>query len=192
MVHLNKIYTRFGDAGLTQLGDGSSVFKTTHRVSAMGDVDELNCQIGVALTIPATSEYDSKLTFIQNQLFDLGADLCVPESPSNSNPEDKLRILDTDVTRLENWIDELNTHLEPLRSFILPGGSARAAHLHLARGICRRAERSCWLLQQEEEINSQIMIYLNRLSDFLFVLARLTNQLQSVPDVLWQPASKRS
>lgn len=196
MVYLNRIYTKFGDAGLTQLGNGLAVPKTSLRVAAMGDVDELNCQLGVVLCHENGSQDTllilmARLAHIQNQLFDLGADLCLPDE-SSGEPIAKLKILEQDVLQLESWIDDVNESLAPLNSFILPGGSLAAAGLHLARAICRRAERTCWLLNNESAINPQIMIYLNRLSDFLFVAARITNQQHEIEDFLWRPGSDRA
>ncbi len=196
MVYLNRIYTKFGDGGLTQLGDGQSVPKTHPRVAAMGDVDEVNCQLGVIVanwcpTTPLLSRLRSLMLKIQNQLFDLGADLCLPEAPDSDSASAKLKMTEKDVSDLETWIDRLNESLEPLKSFILPGGSPVSAGLHLARAICRRAERSCWLLHDAETINPQIMIYLNRLSDLLFVMSRVVNKELDAGDILWQPGSHR-
>jgi len=196
MVYLNRIYTKFGDAGQTQLGNGASVSKTSLRVVAMGDVDELNCQLGVVLShwtasTSTLSRLHSRLSHIQNQLFDLGADLCLPDEHA-AEPISKLKILEQDVHQIESWIDDFNESLSPLTSFILPGGSTAAAGLHLARAICRRAERTCWQLHHESPINAQVTIYLNRLSDLLFVAARITNQELNFTDPLWRPGSDRA
>lgn len=185
MVYLNRIYTKSGDAGETSLGDGSRVPKTHPRIIAYGSVDELNSVIGMALAVDVPEEISGRLLHIQNNLFDLGADLCVPESnePSNST---SLRVTAQQVEQLEQWIDAANERLKPLESFILPGGTAAAAHLHHARTVCRRAEIAVLQLADKEPINPQITIYLNRLSDLLFVLARVCNN-NGEDDVLWTP-----
>ncbi len=180
MVRLTRIYTRGGDKGQTSLGDGSRVPKHSLRVEAYGTVDEANAVIGVArLHVEEGSSDDAMLARIQNDLFDLGADLCVPLSEKQA-----LRVTKEQVLRLEQEIDGMNEGLKPLNSFILPGGTAAAAHLHLARTVVRRAERLIAALVEEEEqgVNPQAMIYANRLSDHLFVLARRVGK-----DVLWVP-----
>ncbi|MGN6375473.1 MAG: cob(I)yrinic acid a,c-diamide adenosyltransferase [Sphingomonas sp.] len=184
MVKLNTIYTRTGDAGTTGLVDGSRVSKADPRMTAIGDVDEANSALGVAIAALADERLTGELTLIQNELFDLGADLATPLAMTQG----ALRITDGQVARLEAAIDRLNTDLAPLDSFILPGGSAAAAHLHLARAVVRRAERAASAL---EAINPPALAYLNRLSDFLFVAARLVNKMAS-GDVLWRPGATRS
>jgi len=185
MVYLNRIYTRTGDDGTTGLGDGSRVPKSHPRIVAYGGVDELNSVIGVALTAPLPGWIAERLRQIQNDLFDLGADLCVPET---SSPLEKppLRATAAQTERLEHWIDEANERLKPLTSFILPGGTAGAAHLHHARTVCRRVEIDVLQLGEYEPINPQVQMYLNRLSDLLFVLARVCND-DGTLDVLWTP-----
>lgn len=187
MVKLTKIYTRGGDRGLTSLGNGERVSKSALRVSTFGTVDEANSSIGIArLHVP--EEHQKILEIIQNDLFDLGADLCTPENAEYQFTP--LRVVASQVDRLEREIDALNQHLSPLNSFVLPGGSAASAHLHLARTIVRRAERDVVELSQVEPVNQECIKYLNRLSDFLFVLARTTNN-QGKDDVLWTPGANR-
>ncbi|HEY0984232.1 cob(I)yrinic acid a,c-diamide adenosyltransferase [Schlesneria sp.] len=189
MVYLNRIYTKTGDTGETSLGDGRRVRKTDPRIVAYGTVDELNSSLGVALCARPSTEITSMLTLIQNDLFDVGADLCVPESetPLAYTP---LRVTADQVEQLESWIDRANTRLEPLTSFILPGGTPASAQLHVSRTICRRAEIEVLRLMEVESINTQILIYLNRLSDLLFVLARSAND-EGKGDVLWVPGANR-
>lgn len=182
MVKLNKIYTRTGDAGETSLVNGMRVSKHSRRPAAFGEVDEVNSVIGLA-RLEASGAVDEMLACIQNDLFDLGADLATPESD-----EPALRITDAQVTRLENEIDEMNADLNPLTSFILPGGTALSAWLHLGRTVARRAERRMTELAVEEPVNEASMQYINRLSDHLFVLARKMNDNGS-QDVLWVPGS---
>ena len=186
MVTLNKIYTKAGDGGKTRLGDNSEVEKTDIRVDAYGEVDELNTCLGIALCYAREDELlAGLLKQIQNDLFDLGADLCWPlESLVEGVP--RLSVTDGQVIRLEEQIDKFNQSLGALRSFVLPGGSLLAGHLHLARAVCRRVERRVWLLGQREDVNENIGIYLNRLSDLLFVLARYAND-NGKNDVLWVP-----
>ena len=186
MVYLSRIYTKSGDSGETGLGDGTRVPKNSIRVTAYGEVDELNTILGLLLTLPEVAEGEL-LRSIQHDLFDLGADLCVPLVESEVLA---LRITASQVDRLENSIDRLNEALEPLTSFVLPGGSGASAWLHLARTVCRRAERSVVTLAQIEAINSQSLIYLNRLSDLLFVLGRVAND-GGKRDVLWVPGKSR-
>ncbi len=188
MVYLNRIYTKSGDQGETSLGDGQRVRKDHPRVVAYGDVDELNASIGVALTVDGVPEADL-LRGIQNDLFDLGGDLCFPVG-ANEEAGKNLRITAGQVEKLEKAIDRLNEHLEPLRSFVLSGGTPAAAALHLARTVCRRAERSVVTLVSSEPINQQVLTYLNRLSDLLFVLARIANN-HGKTDVLWEPGKNR-
>lgn len=190
MVYLNRIYTKTGDDGTTGLGDGTRLPKTHPRIVAYGGVDELNSVLGMALSAGLPAPMPERLAAIQNDLFDLGADLCVPESPEPpENPP--LRVTEEQVERLENWIDEANEHLEPLRSFVLPGGTKAAAHLHVARAVCRRVEINVLQLAEFEEINSLVNVYLNRLSDLLFVLARVAND-NGAADVLWVPGKNRA
>ncbi len=190
MVVLNKIYTRTGDAGTTALGDGSRVDKHSARVSAYGTVDELNSTLGLA-RLHATAGTDEALARIQNDLFDLGADLCRPEMEKDAKAEyPPLRVAEAQVDRLEAEIDAMNKSLEPLRSFILPGGTALAAHLHLCRTVCRRAERGATDLARMETVNPAAMKYLNRLSDWLFVAGRMAND-SGKDDVLWVPGANR-
>lgn len=187
MVYLSRIYTKTGDTGDTALGDGSRVGKDQLRVAAYGDVDELNAVLGLLLT--ATPPEADLLRNIQNDLFDVGADLCVPQPPGEQ-PGARLRLQAASATRLETAIDRLNTDLAPLTSFVLPGGTPAAAWCHLARTVCRRAERAVVALTRRESLNSQIVIYLNRLSDLLFVLARVCNQ-HGRTDVLWVPGKNQ-
>ncbi|MGC6517083.1 MAG: cob(I)yrinic acid a,c-diamide adenosyltransferase [Candidatus Puniceispirillaceae bacterium] len=180
MVKLNKIYTRTGDGGETSLVNGARVSKHSRRPAAFGEVDEVNSVIGLA-RLYSQDEIDEMLSRIQNDLFDLGADLATPETDKPA-----LRISNTQVTRLEEEIDEMNATLNPLTSFILPGGSELAAWLHLARTVSRRAERRMTELAIEEPVNEAAMQYINRLSDHLFVLARKVND-NGAKDVLWVP-----
>jgi len=187
MVRLTRIYTKGGDGGETSLGDGSRVPKQHLRVAAYGTVDEANATIGLA-RLHATGEVDAMLGRIQNDLFDLGADLCNPTTGKRS--EGALRILPSQVERLEQEIDALNAELKPLDSFILPGGTACAAYLHLARTVSRRAERLVAELAVAEAVNPEALKFLNRLSDHLFVLGRHVND-KGAGDVLWQPGANR-
>ena len=191
MVKLTKIYTRGGDGGETSLGDGARVAKYALRVAAYGEVDEANAVIGIArlhIDGPGDDMADAMLARIQNDLFDLGADLCTPERPDPKYPP--LRITPSQVERLEREIDSLNAALSPLESFILPGGSAGAAYLHLARTTTRRAERLIAELAVGEAVNPDALKYANRLSDHLFVLARHVNANVG-GDVLWVPGASR-
>ena len=188
MVVLNKIYTKTGDAGTTALGTGERRAKDDLRIAAYGTVDELNAALGLA-RLHAAGEMDASLGRIQNDLFDLGADLCVP--PGGKTDWEPLRIVDAQVTRLEAEIDALNGDLEPLTSFVLPAGSPLAAHLHMARTIARRAERRMVALARTETVGEAALRYVNRLSDFLFVAARHANG-QGADDVLWVPGANRT
>lgn len=191
MVFLNQIYTRSGDAGETGLGDGSRVPKTHPRVIAYGTVDELNSILGLVRTASLPEQIDAWVFRIQNDLFDLGADLCVPEADSDEPPEHPpLRVTAEQTAWLESCIDEVNEPLEPLTSFVLPGGSPASAWLHIARTVCRRAEICVWDLQSNEAVNDQVSCYLNRLSDLLFVLAQHTNDLGR-SSILWVPGKNR-
>lgn len=190
MVILNKIYTKTGDGGDTALGNGSRVSKTSKRVSAYGTVDETNATVGLA-RLHASGDMEAKLAAIQNDLFDLGADLCRPEMDKDATAEyPPLRLADSQVTRLENEIDAMNKDLETLRSFILPGGSALAAHLHLCRTVSRRGERLAVDLALIESVNPAAVKYLNRLSDWFFVASRVAND-NGANDVLWVPGANR-
>lgn len=191
MVRLTRIYTRLGDGGETHLGDMSRTSKASARVHAFGEVDEANSAIGVALTHELPEAIAAKLTHIQNDLFDLGADLATPQRDKELGWE-PLRIVEAQVTRLETEIDLVNAAIPPLNSFILPGGSALSAHLHVARTVCRRAERLiAQLAATEGEVVSEFaLIYANRLSDFLFVAARRAND-NGASDILWVPGANR-
>ncbi len=191
MVVLNRIYTKTGDAGETALGNGARVAKHATRVSAYGTVDETNATVGMARLHAAGTELDAALAMIQNDLFDLGADLCRPEMERDADaPYPVLRMVTAQVARLEGEIDTLNGRLSPLRSFILPGGSALAAHLHLCRTVSRRAERLVVELATMESVNDEAVKYLNRLSDWFFVAARIAND-DGRADVLWVPGANR-
>ena len=182
MVRLTRIYTRGGDSGETSLGDGARVAKHDPRVAAYGAVDEANAAIGVA-RLHASGAADEMLGRVQNDLFDLGADLCRPGGEG-------LRMTNAQVERLEREIDEINAHLAPLDSFVLPGGSPAAAHLHLARTLARRAERAITALAVDKSVNPLAILYINRLSDHLFVLGRHLNR-DGADDVLWRPGANR-
>ncbi len=187
MVKLTKIYTRGGDKGTTSLVDGSRVAKHDPRVSAYGSVDETGAAIGLA-RLEADEAYGALLSLIQNDLFDLGADLATPFEENPKYPP--LRITAEQVARLEQEIDRLNADLEPLNSFVLSGGSRAAAHLHMARTVARRAEREMTALAEAERVNAEAIKYMNRLSDLLFVLARHAND-KGRGDVLWVPGANR-
>ncbi len=191
MVALNRIYTRTGDKGTTGLASGERRKKHDLRVEAYGTVDETNACVGLA-RLHTEGEVDAMLSRIQNELFDLGADLATPET-EKPLPYEPLRILDQQVERLEREIDRLNEELSPLRSFVLPGGSPAAAALHLSRTVCRRAERRVVALAEkpQEKVSPAVIKYLNRLSDFLFVASRFVND-RGRRDVLWVPGKTRS
>ena len=190
MVVLNKIYTKTGDAGETALGNGSRVAKHSLRVTAYGTVDETNATVGMA-RLHASGDIDAQLTMIQNDLFDLGADLCRPDMEHDADAGyPPLRMADSQVSRLEAEIDAMTKSVEPLRSFILPGGSALAAHLHLCRTVSRRAERLSVQLATQETVNPAAVKYLNRLSDWFFQAARIAND-NGKNDVLWIPGANR-
>lgn len=196
MVVLNKIYTRTGDAGETALGSGERVSKANLRIAAYGTVDEANSTLGIVrlhTAAPELARLDAVLLRIQNELFDLGADLCVPDR-GEPLPYEPLRMTAQQATRLEEEIDTLNADLEPLRSFVLPGGHAAAAYLHLARTIARRAERQMVALKAQggEHVNDHAVTYINRLSDFLFVASRWVNAKSGAGDILWVPGKTRS
>jgi cob(I)alamin adenosyltransferase len=186
MVRLTRIYTKSGDKGTTALGTGKRVPKHDQRVEAYGTVDETNAAIGIA-RLHTSGDADAALARIQNDLFDLGADLCAPEGDGS---KERLRIIDAQVERLEQEIDAMNEELAPLNSFVLPGGSAASAYLHLARTIARRAERDMTRLAEQEPVNPAAIRYINRLSDHLFVLARYEND-KGAKDVLWKPGANR-
>lgn len=185
MVYLNKIYTREGDAGQTSLGNGKRVPKTHPRIIAYGGTDELNAILGLLISSGLAGCWIERVKHIQNDLFDLSADLCIPETdqPVEHPP---LRVSESQVQKLEEWIDECNDSLEPLGSFILPGGSPISAWMHLARTVCRRVEIDILRLAEEEKVNPQVTSYLNRLSDLLFVLGRHFNE-DGKADILWEP-----
>jgi len=191
MVVLNKIYTRTGDAGDTALGNGARVPKYADRVDAYGTVDELNAFVGVARLETEDEDMDEALARIQNDLFDLGADLCRPDMEKDAEAEyPPLRMVAEQVARLEIEIDAMNAGLEPLRSFILPGGTPLAAQLHVCRTVARRAERAAVALAAQETVNASAVRYLNRLSDWFFVAARVANN-EGMDDVLWVPGANR-
>ena len=184
-VRLTRIYTRGGDAGETSLGDGSRTSKLDVRIAAFGAVDELNAQLGVALAGGLPEELRAPLERVQNELFDVGADLSVPYAGGDG----RLRVVREQVDELERDCDRFNEELPELRSFVLPGGSLAAAHLHVARTVCRRAERDALAAAQEVEVNPLVLVYLNRLSDLLFILARSANLGREEP--LWKPGASR-
>jgi cob(I)alamin adenosyltransferase len=197
MVRLNRIYTRTGDDGTTGLGDGQRRQKFDARVSAYGEVDELNCLIGLARVVTSAGDadlarIDATLARAQNDLFDLGADLCVPPRGEGETAREALRVTSAQVDNLEREIDALNEHLAPLRSFVLPAGGAAAAALHQARAVCRRAERAIVALaaRDHEGVGEPVLAYINRLSDYLFVAARFANR-RGEADVLWVPGANR-
>jgi cob(I)alamin adenosyltransferase len=187
-VHLTRIYTRTGDAGTTALGDMSRVAKSDVRVGAYADCDETNAVIGMAIAVGGAGDRTvAVLGIIQNDLFDVGADLCTPEAEVTEF--EPLRVTEDQVTQLESWCDEFNDALPKLASFILPGGTLAAAHLHHARTVTRRAERSAWCLAETAAVNDCALRYLNRLSDLLFILARHESPNG---DVLWRPGGERT
>ncbi len=185
-VRLTRIYTRGGDGGETSLGDGSRVSKLDCRIGAFGTVDELNSALGIVLAGEVPDALHEPLTRIQNELFDVGADLSVPWGVS-----DRLRVDQPSIDRLEELCDAFNAELSELRSFVLPGGTEAAARLHVARTICRRAEREVLLAAQELELNPLVLVYLNRLSDLLFILARAANAAAGAEEPLWRPGGDR-
>ena len=185
-VRLTKIYTRGGDAGETSLGDGSRVSKLDGRIQAFGTVDELNAAIGVVLAGDVPGELRPVLERVQNELFDLGADLSVP-----AHVDGRLRVEQSMVDRLEEDCDRFNAELPELKSFVLPGGTSVAAALHVARTICRRAERETLRAASETGLRPHVAVYLNRLSDLLFILARIANALARHDEPLWKPGATR-
>jgi cob(I)alamin adenosyltransferase len=190
MVFLSRIYTKTGDKGETSLGDGSRVPKNHPRVTAYGSVDELNAVLGLLVSQHPDLAETQLVRGIQNDLFDVGADLCVPPA-ADEKAGQRLRVTAAQSQHLENAIDRLNAGLTPLRSFVLPGGQSAAAWCHLARTVCRRAERDVVTLCQSEPVNPEVVIYLNRLSDLLFVLGRVYNN-NGQDDVLWQPGKSQT
>jgi cob(I)alamin adenosyltransferase len=186
MVKLNRIYTRTGDGGSAGLVDGSRVSKASLRMAAIGEVDEANAAVGAAIATLSAGDVAATLLRIQNELFDLGADVATP-----GEVEGALRIVSSQVQRLEQDIDALNARLSPLTSFILPGGSGAVAALHIARAVVRRAERAAVALNEREALNDQLLAYLNRLSDYLFVAARHVAAAEG-GELLWQPGATRS
>jgi cob(I)alamin adenosyltransferase len=187
MVYLSRIYTKTGDDGTTGLGDTTRVPKDDLRVAAYGTVDELNSMLGLLLAHHKGIREWAFLRLVQNDLFDVGADLCTPLK-EGEQPGQKLRVTTAQVDRLEQAIDRLNEPLAPLTSFVLPGGTPSAAWAHVARTVCRRAERDVVTLMKRDAINNQVLLYLNRLSDYLFVLGRVLNQ-DAEGDVLWKPGA---
>jgi cob(I)alamin adenosyltransferase len=185
-VRLTRIYTRGGDAGETSLGDGSRVSKLDTRIAASGTVDELNSALGVCLAADRPDGIAAPLLRIQNELFDLGADLSVPFEVA-----DRLRVTQSAVDELEALCDRFNDGLPELRSFVLPGGTETAARLHVARTVCRRAEREALVAAQEHDVNPLVVVYLNRLSDLLFILSRFANAASKVAEPLWKPGGER-
>ncbi len=191
MVTLSKIYTKTGDEGKTSLGNGDRVNKHSLRVEAYGTVDETNATVGLARLHAKDSNITSQLSAIQNDLFDLGADLCRPEHEDDKKSKHPpLRINSKQVARLESEIDIMNSALQPLKSFVLPGGSTLAAHLHLCRTVSRRAERLTFALSKTESVNEIAIKYLNRLSDWFFVASRVANS-NGADDILWIPGDNR-
>ena len=191
MVRLTRIYTKTGDKGTTALGTGKRVAKHDQRVEAFGTVDETNATIGLVRLHTANHiDADAMLARVQNDLFDLGADLCAPVDGTPSATRERLRIADAQVERLEQEIDRMNAELAPLNSFVLPGGSPASAHLHLARTVARRAERHMTRLAETSSVSETAIRYINRLSDHLFVMARWLND-KGAADVLWKPGANR-
>jgi len=191
MVTLNRIYTRTGDDGSTGLIGGSRIKKNAARVNAYGDIDELNSHLGLCATLCEEKKLESlrsKIALIQNELFDMGSELACPSG--SSSPSIPVT-LESQVTRLENWIDELNEKLPPLQSFVLPGGSALNAQLHIARCVCRRAERAIISLHEVEPVSEAVRHYVNRLSDLLFVMSRSVAAMTGTQEVLWVPGASR-
>lgn len=191
MVTLNRIYTRTGDDGSTGLVGGARTRKNSSRIAVCGDIDELNCLLGICITLassPAEASIREKLKTIQNELFDLGSELATPHG---SSWQGMLKTEGSHVDRLEQWIDDLNESLPELKSFILPGGTTLNAHLHLARAVCRRAERAVVSLNDAEPVSEHVIHYVNRLSDLLFVMSRTAAQLAGAAEFLWVPGASR-
>jgi len=187
MPRLDRIYTKTGDEGMTGLGGGQRVPKDSQRVETYGTVDELNSQIGVALATGLCERLTIELTLIQNELFDLGSDLATPATSQARHPVPTVE--SRHIEKLERFIDEFNDVVGPLTNFLLPGGSPGAAQLHVARTVCRRAERAATSLGRDEEIGATVLPYLNRLSDALFVMARYENHERGVAEPLWRPGT---
>jgi cob(I)alamin adenosyltransferase len=185
-IRLTRIYTRGGDEGETSLGDGSRVSKGDPRIGAYGTIDELNSHLGIALSGACPEPLRGPLESVQNELFDVGADLCVP-----FEVEGRLRVEQRMVDRLEELCDRFNADLPELRSFVLPGGTPTAAAIHVARTVCRRAERETLAAASELDVNPLVLVYLNRLSDLLFILARAANALAGSGEPLWKPGAAR-
>ncbi|MGZ8513400.1 MAG: cob(I)yrinic acid a,c-diamide adenosyltransferase [Candidatus Limnocylindrales bacterium] len=185
MPRLTRIYTKTGDTGMTGLGGGQRVPKDSRRVETYGTVDELNSQLGLALSLGLCERLAAELPRVQNQLFDLGSDLATPAASQARHPVPTIEA--RHIEQLETLIDELNDVVGPLANFLLPGGSVGAAALHVARTICRRAERQATALARDEPIGPTVLPYLNRLSDALFVMARYENHQRGIPEPLWQP-----
>ena len=185
-VRLTRIYTRTGDSGETNLGDGSRVDKLDPRIEAFGTVDELSSLLGLVLSAGVEGDLGAVLRRVQNELFDLGADLSVPPSVP-----DRLRVEQASVDRLEADCDRFNEHLPMLRSFVLPGGTEAAARLHVARSVCRRAEREALAASRRVDVSPLAIVYLNRLSDLLFILVRAANAAAGEPELLWKPGGER-
>lgn len=195
MVRLDRIYTKSGDDGTTSLGDGARVEKHHPRVAAYGTADELSAVLGLSIAHGLPEPWRARLSKVQNELLDIGADLCVPGAPGHEAKRERLRVTEAYTKRLEDWIDEANAPLEPLKSFVLPGGTPHAAWMHLARNVCRRGERHVTELMalpaEKERVNPEVLRYLNRLSDLLFVLGRFMND-RGRRDVLWVPGRNAS
>ena len=191
MILLNKIYTKKGDDGKTELGDGERVEKFATRVESYGTIDELNSLIGTVTCMDINNNLRKSLECIQNDLFDIGADLCLPQSNLKGGSSQPLRLEKSLTLRLESEIDDMNKDIDPIRSFVLPGGNKIASKLHLCRTICRRAERRVVELMRNEEINLEVLKYLNRLSDWFFVAARKSND-NGKKDILWKPAMNKA
>lgn len=183
MPRITRVYTRTGDDGTTALGSGDRVPKDSARITAYGTVDELNSCVGAAIAAGLDPALATRLSAVQNELFHLGSDLCVPEAGKERRPVP--RIEPRHVEALERWMDEMSAELAPLENFVLPGGAPGAAFLHVARAVCRRAERDAILLSRSEPIGASVVAYLNRLSDALFVAARYENRKRGISDVLW-------
>jgi len=183
MPRITKVYTRTGDDGTTGLGGGERIAKDARRIEAFGTVDELNSQIGVAIASGLDADLAARLAIVQNDLFHLGSDLCALEADKTRRPVPTIEQRHIDA--LELWMDAMSAELSPLENFVLPGGTKGAAHLHVARTVCRRAERHAVGLARQERIGAHVVPYLNRLSDALFVAARFQNRRQGNPDVLW-------
>jgi cob(I)alamin adenosyltransferase len=183
MPRITKVYTRTGDDGTTALGSGDRVPKDSPRIAAYGAVDELNSSVGAAIAAGLDPSLGARLSGVQNDLFHLGSDLCIPEAGKERRPVPTIE--PRHVEALERWMDEMSAELAPLENFVLPGGAPGAALLHVARAVCRRAERDAIVLSRSEPIGASVVAYLNRLSDALFVAARYENAKRGVPDVLW-------